>query len=74
MHGSFEKGNIAFFLNGRLNACYNCVDRHVLELDRGDDVAVVWEGEEPGNRPPPSKRNPRKRVAESGSRRTTKTR
>src|SRR3979411_451019 len=32
------------FLNGKLNACYNCVDRHV-EAGRGDKVAYFWEGE-----------------------------
>jgi len=33
-----------WFVGGRLNACHNCVDRHVEE-GRGDDVAIVWEGE-----------------------------
>src|SRR5256885_785429 len=33
-----------WFLGGRLNACYNCVDRHV-EAGRGDKVAYFWEGE-----------------------------
>src|SRR3982074_1989966 len=33
-----------WFLNGPLNACYNCVDRHV-EAGRGDKVAYFWEGE-----------------------------
>src|SRR4030088_2117427 len=33
-----------WFLNGTLNACYNCVDRHV-EAGRGDKVAYFWEGE-----------------------------
>jgi len=47
MHGSFEKGNIAFFLNGKINACYNCIDRHVLEYGNGDDIAIIWEGDEP---------------------------
>ena len=47
MHGSFEKGNIAWFLNGKINACYNCIDRHVFEYGNGDDVAIIWEGDEP---------------------------
>jgi len=44
--GSFEKGDVAWFLNGRLNASYNCVDRHVA-AGRGNKVALLWEGDEP---------------------------
>jgi acetyl-CoA synthetase len=33
-----------WYLGGRLNAAYNCVDRHV-EAGRGDKVAYHWEGE-----------------------------
>jgi acetyl-CoA synthetase len=33
-----------WFLGGKLNVCYNCVDRHV-EAGRGDKVAFYWEGE-----------------------------
>ena len=40
--GSFEKGDIAWFLNAKLNVCYNCVDRHVK--DHGDKTALIWEG------------------------------
>ncbi len=40
-----ESGLIGWFLGGRLNACYNCVDRHVDT--RGDQVAILWEGDEP---------------------------
>jgi acetyl-CoA synthetase len=39
--------NIPFakwFLGGRLNACYNCVDRHVRTARR-NKAALVWEGE-----------------------------
>src|SRR5215212_1438482 len=32
-----------WFLGGKLNASYNCLDRH-LET-RGDKVALIWEGE-----------------------------
>jgi acetyl-CoA synthetase len=35
-----------WFADGRLNACYNCVDRHV-QL-RGNKPAILWEGE-PGD-------------------------
>jgi acetyl-CoA synthetase len=33
-----------WYLGGKLNACFNCVDRHV-EAGRGDQVAYYWEGE-----------------------------
>jgi acetyl-CoA synthetase len=37
-----------WYLGGRLNAAYNCVDRHV-EAGRGDKVAYHWEGEPIGD-------------------------
>lgn len=40
-----KKGETAWFIDGKLNACYNCVDRH-LET-RGDQTAIIWEGDEP---------------------------
>ena len=43
----YSKGHIRWFEGGRLNACYNCVDRH---LDtRGDQAALIWEGDDPAN-------------------------
>jgi len=44
---SFEPGKISikWFEDGRLNACYNCIDRH-LET-RGDQPAIIWEGDDP---------------------------
>jgi acetyl-CoA synthetase len=33
-----------WYLGGRLNVCFNCVDRHV-EDGNGDQVAYFWEGE-----------------------------
>ena len=36
---------IQWYYDGTLNACYNCIDRH-LELKR-DDVAIIWEGDDP---------------------------
>lgn len=38
--------HIRWFEDGLLNASYNCIDRH-LEL-RGDQTALIWEGDEPG--------------------------
>jgi len=37
-----------WFVGGRLNASYNCVDRHV-EAGRGDKVAFHWVGEPEGD-------------------------
>jgi acetyl-CoA synthetase len=44
---SFNKDDlhIRWFYDGSLNVCYNCVDRH-LET-KGDDVAILWEGDDP---------------------------
>jgi len=36
-----------WYLGGKLNVCFNCVDRHV-EAGRGDKVAYHWEGEPEG--------------------------
>jgi len=46
---SFAKDDlhIRWYYDGTLNACYNCIDRH-LET-KGDDVAIIWEGDDPKN-------------------------
>ncbi len=36
---------IKWYEDGVLNACYNCVDRHVP--DKADDIALIWEGDDP---------------------------
>jgi acetyl-CoA synthetase len=33
-----------WFVGGKINLCYNCVDRHALS-DRKDKVAILWESE-----------------------------
>jgi acetyl-CoA synthetase len=33
-----------WFVGGKMNLCYNCVDRHALS-ERKDKVAILWEGE-----------------------------
>ncbi len=42
----FVNANIKWFDGGKLNACYNCLDRHV-EAGYGDATAIVWEGNNP---------------------------
>ena len=37
--------HIRWFEDGTLNVCYNCVDRHLAA--KGDDVAIIWEGDDP---------------------------
>lgn len=41
--GSFNGTNIKWFEGGKLNACYNCLDRHV-ESGNGEKTALIWEG------------------------------
>ena len=42
----FVNGEIKWFEGGTLNACYNCLDRHV-EAGHGDATAIIWEGNDP---------------------------
>jgi acetyl-CoA synthetase len=44
---SFAPGHISikWFEDGKLNACFNCVDRHLEK--RGDQTAIIWEGDDP---------------------------
>jgi len=41
----FTKGHIRWFEGGKLNVSYNCLDRHLES--RGDQVAIIWEGDSP---------------------------
>lgn len=43
---SFEGDvSIKWFEDGQLNVSYNCLDRHLEK--RGDQVAIIWEGDDP---------------------------
>ncbi len=42
----YKKADIKWFLNGKLNVSYNCLDRHVEE-GNGDKTAIIWEGNDP---------------------------
>ncbi len=46
---SFDTGHvdIRWFEDGTLNVSANCIDRHLA--DRGDDVAIIWEGDDPAD-------------------------
>ncbi|RME66566.1 MAG: acetate--CoA ligase [Alphaproteobacteria bacterium] len=37
--------SIKWFEDGVLNACYNCIDRHLP--DKANAVAIIWEGDNP---------------------------
>jgi len=41
----FTKGYIRWFEGGKLNVSENCLDRHLAT--RGDQVAIIWEGDNP---------------------------
>ena len=43
---NFVDGEIKWFDGGTLNACYNCLDRHI-EAGHGDATAIIWEGNDP---------------------------
>ncbi|KFA71663.1 hypothetical protein S40288_08058 [Stachybotrys chartarum IBT 40288] len=45
--GSLENGDISWFLEGQLNASYNCVDRHAFKDP--NRVAIIYEADEPGS-------------------------
>ncbi len=44
---SFDANNLhlKWFIGGKLNVSYNCLDRHLDS--RGDQVAIIWEGDNP---------------------------
>ncbi len=44
-HYGKDDVSIKWYEDGTLNACVNCVDRHVET--RGEQVAIIWEGDEP---------------------------
>ena len=43
--GDFQDANIKWFEGAKLNVAYNCLDRHLQS--RGDQTAIIWEGDEP---------------------------
>ena len=45
-HFDYREVDISWYLGGRINACFNCVDRHVAT--RGDKTALLWVKDAPG--------------------------
>ena len=44
--GGYDDVDFSWYRGGQLNACYNCVDRHLAE--RGDKTAIIWAADEAG--------------------------
>lgn len=40
--GEFQ--NTQWFINGKLNVCYNCLDRHLEK--RSNQIALIWQGDD----------------------------
>ena len=45
--GDIRDGSAAWFKGGELNVSHNCIDRHLAE--RAEQVAIIWEGDDPGD-------------------------
>ncbi|EKD72527.1 MAG: hypothetical protein ACD_45C00652G0003 [uncultured bacterium] len=45
LSGDFTKLDVQWFRHGTLNACYNCLDRHLEH--RANQLAIIWEGDDP---------------------------
>ena len=45
MEQDFTKGEVRWFVEGKLNASVNCIDRHLKT--RGNQTAIIWEGDNP---------------------------
>ena len=43
---NFDDAHIKWFEGAKLNACYNCIDRHV-EDGHGEEIGLIWEGNDP---------------------------
>ena len=43
----FAKGDAEWFAGGKLNVCYNCIDRHLPQ--RAHQTALIWEGDNPAD-------------------------
>jgi acetyl-CoA synthetase len=40
-----HKGDVQWFVDGKLNVSVNCIDRHLPA--RAEQVAIIWEGDDP---------------------------
>src|SRR4030042_1285695 len=44
----FKNAKHEWFVGGKLNVSYNCLDRH-LKTSRKNKAAIIWEGDPPGD-------------------------
>jgi acetyl-CoA synthetase len=42
-----HKGEVAWFIGGKLNVSVNCIDRHLPA--RAEQTAIIWEGDDPAD-------------------------
>ena len=42
-----KKGEVAWFVDGKLNVSVNCIDRHLPA--RANQTAIIWEGDDPSD-------------------------
>lgn len=47
LSGGLEHGDVAWFAGGKLNVCYNALDRHAADDSTANETALIWEGDEP---------------------------
>ena len=47
MDCNYSAGHVRWFEGGKLNVSVNCLDRHLAT--RGDQVAIIWEGDNPAD-------------------------
>ncbi|HEY9036480.1 MAG TPA: acetate--CoA ligase [Pseudomonadales bacterium] len=47
LDADFGAGNTRWFVGGQLNITTNCIDRHLAA--RGDQTAIIWEGDDPAD-------------------------
>ena len=42
---SWKRPYSKWFINGKINACYNCIDRHIKDPKKASKLALVWQSE-----------------------------
>ena len=47
IRSDISQGQAAWFGGGKLNVAVNCIDRHLV--DRADQTAIIWEGDDPSD-------------------------
>ena len=46
LQGGYQHLDFTWFAGGKLNASYQCIDRHLIT--RGDKTAIIWDADEVG--------------------------